>query len=171
MFFTTVVGLPTPPVIDGGRIHHVARNMEGTSAPSTKNFLRNVPCCNTQVAVTRLPRMLRRQLMKHSAKKSCASLEEMHETQTRADVCANSSSLTEHSTQSSRTMFYPNIKLHARTLLTEVRMESSALLCERVFAAVVGTSTPPVVKIPWRKQHGTKTRTEHEERLHDVEHM
>ena len=48
--------------------------MAGTSAPSTKNFLRDVSCCNKRVAVTRLPRMLRRQLMKHSAKKSCASL-------------------------------------------------------------------------------------------------
>ena len=33
--FTAVVGLPTPTVIDGGRTHHVASNMAGTSAPST----------------------------------------------------------------------------------------------------------------------------------------
>ena len=37
---------------------------------------------------------------------------------------------------------------------------------ENCFAAVVGTSTPTVVhgsRSPLRKQHGTKTRTEHEE--------
>ena len=36
--FAAVVGLPTPPVIDGGRTRHVASNMAGASAPSTKNF-------------------------------------------------------------------------------------------------------------------------------------
>ena len=44
---------------------------------------------------------------------------------------------------------------------------------ENCFAAAVGTSTPPMVhgsRSPLRKQHDTKTRTEHEERLHDLEH-
>ena len=34
-----------------------------------------------------------------------------------------------------------------------------------------GHPIPPWSRSPWRKQHGMKTRTEQEERLHDVEHM
>ena len=97
--FTTSVGLHSPPVIDGGRTHRVARNMAGTSAPSTKNFFRDVSCSNSRVAVTRLLRMLRRQPMRHSAKKPCASNAQKHETQTNADVCANLSSFTQLSMQ------------------------------------------------------------------------
>ena len=62
--------------------------------------------------------------VKRSAKKSCASL--AYKTQTHADVCANSSSLTQHSTQ-------------------EDCMAQNVIYFERVFAAVVGTSTFPVV--------------------------
>ena len=57
-YFTTVVGLHTPTVIDGVRTHHVASNMAGTGAPCTKNFVTDVSCCNSRVAATRLLRML-----------------------------------------------------------------------------------------------------------------
>ena len=57
-YFTTVVGSPTTPVIDGGRTHQVASNMAGTSEPSTKNFLRDVSCCNSRVAVICFLRIL-----------------------------------------------------------------------------------------------------------------
>ena len=97
----------THPSSMGGRTHHVASNMVGTGAPSTKNFLGDVSCCNSRVAVTRLLRILCRGPMKHSAKESCASFAQKHETQTRADVCPNFSSLTQHSTQDNCTMFYP----------------------------------------------------------------
>ena len=55
---------------------------------STKNFLRDVLCCNSRVAVTRLLRMLCRQPMKHSAKKSCASLASERDTHTHKCRCA-----------------------------------------------------------------------------------
>ena len=96
---------PLRTVIDGGRTYHVASNMAGTSAPGTKNFLRDVSYCNSRVAMTRLLRMLRLELVKRSSKKSCASL--TYKTQTYADVCANSSSLTQHSTQEDCTMRRP----------------------------------------------------------------
>ena len=80
-------------------LHRVARNMAGTNTPSMKNFLRDVSCCDSRVAMTCLFRVLCRQPMKHSAMKSCASLAQKHERQTHADVCANASSLTQHSTQ------------------------------------------------------------------------
>ena len=43
--FNTLVGLPAPPVIDGGRTHRVPSNMAGTSAPSTNNLEIDMFCC------------------------------------------------------------------------------------------------------------------------------
>ena len=48
-FYTTLVGLPTPPVIDGGRTHRVPSNMAGTSAPSTNNLEIDMFCCSVDV--------------------------------------------------------------------------------------------------------------------------
>ena len=89
--FITVVGLPTPHVIDGGRTHHVASNMAGTSAPSTKNLLRDVSCCNSRVAVTRAPLTTNETLREEIMRITCT---QTRDTNTNADVCANSSSLT-----------------------------------------------------------------------------
>ena len=36
--FTSAVGLPTPPVIDGVRTHHVASNMAGAGGQSTNTL-------------------------------------------------------------------------------------------------------------------------------------
>ena len=77
-----------PPRPSSTGTHHVASNTAGTNAPSTENFLRDVLCFKSGVAVTRLLRMLRRQPTKHSGKKSCASLAQKRETQTHADVLA-----------------------------------------------------------------------------------
>ena len=44
--FAAVVGLPTPTVTDGGRNHHVASNMAGTSTPSTNTLEIDVFCCS-----------------------------------------------------------------------------------------------------------------------------
>ena len=44
--FAAVVGLPIPPVIDGGRTHRVANNMAGTGAPSTNTLEIDVVCCS-----------------------------------------------------------------------------------------------------------------------------
>ena len=44
--FTSVARLPTPTIIDGGRTHHVACNMAGTSAPSTNTPEIDVFCCS-----------------------------------------------------------------------------------------------------------------------------
>ena len=38
-----------------GRSHHVPSNTAGTSAPSTKNFLTDVLCCNTRAHEARSP--------------------------------------------------------------------------------------------------------------------
>ena len=93
---TSVVGLPTSPVTDGGQKHHVESNVAGTTAPSTKNFLRDVSCCNSRVAVTRLLCMLCQQTMKHSAKKWSASLAPQRDTctHTQMPMCGELNKLT-----------------------------------------------------------------------------
>ena len=114
--FTSVVGLPTPPVIDGVRTHHVASNMAGTGAPSTKNFFRDASCCNSRVAVTRAPPTTNETLREEIVHITCT---QTRDTNTNADVCANSSSLTATLKPRRLPDVSPDIKLHVKTLLME----------------------------------------------------
>ena len=67
-----------------------------------------------------LLRMLRGQPMKHSAKKSCASIAQKHETQMDADVCRDLKQF--DATLNARRLYdvSPDIKLHVITFLMEV---------------------------------------------------
>ena len=126
--------------------------MVGTSAPSTKNFLKDVLCCNSRAHETRLLRMLCSRTSE-KLREEIVRITGREARDTNTCRCVRELKQFDATLNARRSHHVSlDIKLHVRTLLLKDCQNNVKCMffCERVqsescFAAVLGTSTPPVV--------------------------